>query len=184
MVRRVGAARAAARRRHRGRTQLAGGEVSARRSRCCSAPAPGCLVGHAGADQLAPRQDRRQRCRRRRSRSSSARSRCVLDQLHRQRRARQRSATSAKCRWWALVGGLLGAVYVTVALRSGTHARRERPDGGRDHRPARDLGRDRPLRPARHRATADRGTARSRARAARRRGRAGGAEVGRLNPAP
>ena len=54
--------------------------------------------------------------------------------------------------WWALVGGLLGAVYVHGRAGRRAHARRQRPDGRRDHRPARDLGRDRPLRAARRRA--------------------------------
>ena len=33
-----------------------------------------------------------------------------------QRRPRRRSASVGQAPWWALIGGLLGAVYVTVAL--------------------------------------------------------------------
>ena len=49
---------------------------------------------------------------------------------------------------WALIGGLLGAVYVSVALVVVRTLGAGRADRRRDHRPAGGVGRDRPLRAA------------------------------------
>ena len=53
--------------------------------------------------------------------------------------------------WYYLLGGLLGAVYVTNALIAVSRDRRRRGRGGDRHRPAHRLGRDRPARPVRPR---------------------------------
>ena len=142
--------------------ELAGGEVS-RTLAVLLAAGAGCLVG-----MQAPVNARLGRgsaaCRRRASRSWSGRSRCCS---HR-RRERRLTGSSGRSR-----GPLVGARRRPVRrglcdgrARHRAHARRQRPDRGRDQRPARDLGRDRSLRAARHRQAADRRAAHRRAGAA------------------
>ncbi len=81
--------------------------------------------------------------------------------------------------WWALVGGLLGAVYVSVALVAVRTLGASGLTAVVISRPARDLRADRPLRPARGRPSGRRRAARRRSRAARGRRGAGGAQVAR-----